>query len=193
MKGWGFATGSRPQTQVCPRSCCHVWENSANFQVGAFCQSLQLYHSRVKVDTHPFQSCWGQTQLRTKNLNTFFQRYTIMHMPPFSTVLYCWGGFQTACHVSHTLGDAHWWRKGLFISLLNKWPHTAQFFIFGYQWYVFPQCVRLNGTQSSLCTVMGNQQLEWNALISMNNLSDLDRRYGWQALRQRNLSCLHRR
>lgn len=95
--------------------CCHVWENSSNFQRVHFVKIFRT--SRIKVDMHPFQSCWGQTQLLTKNLNTFSQRYTQSCTCLFFNCTKLLRAFQTACHVIHTLGNAHWWRKGLFISL----------------------------------------------------------------------------
>lgn len=153
------------------------------FPKGASQQELhdQLYQSsinRTHTHSHPFQSPCCQTQLQAKNLNTHilsnihgYAHTSVSTVERLSNYMSC------QSHSHSYLQMPNDGRKDclfLFIHVTTH-VHTAQFYVFSFHWYVFPQYVRLNRNQSSVCTLNGIQELKWNALITKNiNLSDWD-------------------
>lgn len=199
----GFYHRSLPQIQIYQRrwwllSCFreerglsyvsvpyHVYFPSMHFF------QIEPYQSHIEAGTHthehPFTLIpvflWSDTAADEKSKHSHSLKHTHGHAHvSFSTAPELLRGFQTACHVSHTLtvtSKCTLMAERTVYFFLNKWPHThthtAQFYEFSFHYFIFPHFVRLNRKQSSVPKVNGNQKLAWNTLISKNvNLSGWD-------------------
>lgn len=160
MKGWVFAANTNlPEVLMAAAMFERTVPTSKGVHfvkifscIGAV---LKLTHTHTPIPV----SLRSDTAARKKSKHILSRIHSHAHASFFSTALYCWGAFKLHVMSVTLLEMPIDGGKDCLFAFKQVTTHTAQFYVFGYHWYVFPQFVRLNRKQSSMCTVMSNQQL----------------------------------